>query len=61
MLHEFVRGIEVGRDGPFTEPHGKVPGGSGILDPVDVWIMRASARVPSQVQLSDSLLQMVVK
>jgi len=36
LPHEFIRGIEVGRDRPFTKPQGKVPSRSGTLNPIEV-------------------------
>jgi hypothetical protein len=36
FLQEFVRGVEVGRDRPFTEPQGIVLELSVKLNPVEV-------------------------
>jgi hypothetical protein len=44
LLHELVRGIKVGGDGPFTNPHRGVPGRVIPLNPVEVWGWATSAR-----------------
>ena len=46
FFQEFICGIEVCRDGPFTEPQGNILDRSGILKPVQVWNTKTSVRVP---------------
>jgi len=61
LFQEFIRGIEVGRDGPFTEPQWNILDDSGILNPVQVWNTRTLARVPYRVWSEDNCsLQMWV-
>ena len=48
LLHELVRGIKVGSNGPFTDPQGKVPGCSCTLNPIEVCDTRVS--VPATIR-----------
>ena len=62
LLQEFIRGIEVGGDGPFTEPQRDILDCGGTLKPVQVWNTKTSPRVPCRVQSEDDcLLQMWVR
>ena len=49
LVQEFVCCIEIGTEGPFTEPQGDVLGCGGELNLVKVWNARASARTPFRV------------
>ena len=64
LFHELVRGIEVGRDGPFTDPHRGVPSRIVPLNPVEVWgcatLALASFRVKFKLG-GGCLLHMLVK